>query len=176
MLRGDRSESERTVEQAHARPALVARLRLFGMLAVLGPLFAGLNGLAREGVPQVEVRFIEAESQMPAPEIVVVDRVVERLVYVPVDNLSVAVTAERTDGPPQPAEGATTGETVGDAAAEPDDPKIAADEPENESPAVAAAPLRPLAAPLRPHRDRATRECGRAGGSSGGGRRRSCGT
>jgi hypothetical protein len=59
-------------------------MRLFGLLASLVPLFAGLHYLADESAPRVEVRLVAPASnevaQAPA------ERVVERIVYVPVER------------------------------------------------------------------------------------------
>ena len=59
---------------------LTAQLRLFGLLTLLVPLFAGLQYVVREGVPRVEVRLVAQDAQTNVP----VERVVERVVYVPV--------------------------------------------------------------------------------------------
>lgn len=150
MLQGNRSESERSAKLAHARPTLIARLRLFGLLAVLGPLFAGLNGLVLESVAQVEVRFISAESTQPAPDVVVVERVVDRLVYVPVDNLSVAATSRPPDEGQEPflssLGAAGIGETTDDTMSE-----AAADNSESHTETASSPPLSPpIAVAVRP--------------------------
>jgi len=62
------------------------RLRLFGLLALLVPLFAGLQYLVREAVPRVEIRLVSQDVPSSVPVLVPVDRVVERIVYVPVDR------------------------------------------------------------------------------------------
>jgi hypothetical protein len=143
MLQGNRSESERGDKLAQARPTLVARLRLFGMLAVLGPLFAVLNSVVLESVPQVEVRFIAAESTQPATDVVVVERVVDRLVYVPVDNLSVATPQSPAAGGLEPSESPTgvagIGETTDDTASE-----AVADKTETEAPPAVSVEVRPV--------------------------------
>jgi hypothetical protein len=80
-----------------ARPGLLARLRLFGLLGLLVALFGGLQALVDEGVPRVEIRFVPREVPVQIPVEVPIDRVVERIVYVP-------VPVERT-GPSAPGEG-----------------------------------------------------------------------
>jgi hypothetical protein len=65
---------------------IAARLRLFGLLALLVPLFAGLQFIVREGVPRVEVRLVAQDVETTAPVEVQVDHVVERVVYVPVER------------------------------------------------------------------------------------------
>src|SRR5688500_16261531 len=69
-------------------PTVVARVRLFGLLSLLVPTFAGLHYVAREGVPRVEVRFVSRDVPVPievgVPIEVLVDRIVERIVYVTV--------------------------------------------------------------------------------------------
>src|SRR5206468_11163783 len=67
-----------------ARPGLLARLRLFGLLALLVALFGGLQALVDEGVPRVEIRFVPREVPVQVPVEVPIDRIVERIVYVPV--------------------------------------------------------------------------------------------
>ena len=65
---------------------LTAHLRLFGLLALLVPLFLGLQYVVREGVPRVEVRLVSQDVQTTVPVEVPVERVVERVVYVPVER------------------------------------------------------------------------------------------
>jgi hypothetical protein len=59
-------------------------LRLFGLLLLLVPLFAGLQLLIREGVSRVEIRFVSQDVPVLVPVERIVERVVERIVYVPV--------------------------------------------------------------------------------------------
>lgn len=146
MLRGNRSQSDRSGRLSQSRSALVPRLHLFAFLAVLGPLFAGLNVLVLESVPQVEVRFVSAESTAPAPDPVFVDRVVERVVYVPIDNLPAPETAVRPDASSEAAASATS-EPVSGEAAERTEPEAIASEPEAEAPTL-AAPVAPWRAPV----------------------------
>lgn len=68
---------------AAARPAWMARARLYFLLLLLLPLFAGLQYLVQEGVPRVEIRFVSEDVPVVVPVERVVDRVVERVVYVP---------------------------------------------------------------------------------------------
>jgi hypothetical protein len=58
--------------------------RLFGLLALLVPLFMGLQYLVQESVPQIEVRFIAPDAQSAAQP--PAERVVERVVYVPIEK------------------------------------------------------------------------------------------
>lgn len=89
--------------EGHERPerlpmdssTLTANLRLFGLLALLVPLFAGLQYVVREGVPRVEVRLVPQD----VPTSVLVERVVERVVYVPVGSEAAVPPTER----PEPA-------------------------------------------------------------------------
>lgn len=73
---------------AETRPGLVARLRLFGLLVLLVPVFAGLQTLLEESVPRVEIRIVPrdvpVEVPVQVPVEVPVERVVERVIYVPV--------------------------------------------------------------------------------------------
>lgn len=80
---------------ARAHPSLVARLRLFGLLALLLPLFAGLEHLVQDGVPRVEIRFVSEDVPVVVPVERIVERVVERVVYVPVPE-----PAEEAGAPP----------------------------------------------------------------------------
>jgi hypothetical protein len=76
--------------QAGVTAGLRAQLHLFGLLALLVPLFAGLQYVVREAVPRVEIRLVSRDVPAAVPVLVPVevpvDRVVERIVYVPVDR------------------------------------------------------------------------------------------
>jgi len=77
-----------------------SRIRVFGLLALMVPLFAGLQYLAIESAPRVEVRVVAQEptgiDSVQAPP----ERVVERVVYVPVTR---SETAQLSDtGPALP--------------------------------------------------------------------------
>ena len=72
---------------------LTANLRLFGLLALLVPIFAGLQYIVREGVPRVEVRLVAQDAQTTVP----VERVVERVVYVPVGAETAVQPTERIE-------------------------------------------------------------------------------
>jgi hypothetical protein len=76
---------------------LTAHLRLFGLLALLVPLFVGLQYVVREGVPRVEVRLVAQDIQTTVPVEVPVERVVERVVYVPVDRQVANLATEGTE-------------------------------------------------------------------------------
>jgi hypothetical protein len=78
-------------------PSLALRLRLFGLLLLLVPLFAGLQRLVTDAVPQVEVQFVSDDRPTPVP----VERTVERIIYVP-------VPAEETPEPATPAPSSAT--------------------------------------------------------------------
>jgi hypothetical protein len=69
---------------------LIARLRLFGLLTLLVPLFAGLQLIVHEGIPRVEVRLVAQDVPTTVPVEVPVERVVERVVYVPVERVDTA--------------------------------------------------------------------------------------
>jgi hypothetical protein len=77
---------------ATAHSGLALRLRLFGLLLLLIPLFAGLQRLVTDAVPQIEVQFISDDRPTPVP----VERTVERIIYVP-------VPADETPEPSTPA-------------------------------------------------------------------------
>lgn len=62
------------------------RLRLFGLLASLVPLFGGLQYLADESAPRVEVRLVASAPSSNEVVQAPVERVVERIVYVPVER------------------------------------------------------------------------------------------
>jgi hypothetical protein len=71
---------------------LMTQLRLFGLLALMIPLFSGLQYIVREGVPRVEVRLVAQDVPTTVAIEVPVERVVERVVYVPVDRTSMVAT------------------------------------------------------------------------------------
>jgi hypothetical protein len=77
---------------------------LFGLLAMLIPLFAGLQYLVYESVPRVEIRVITTDP--PAAESIPVpaERVVERIVFVPVETTIEAVPLNEAGAglPPAP--------------------------------------------------------------------------
>src|SRR4051812_6094 len=73
---------------SQSRPHAVRRLvspqaRTFALLALLIPLFGALQALALDGAPRVEVRVTPRD----VPVETVVDRIVERLVFVPVPTV-----------------------------------------------------------------------------------------
>lgn len=92
--------------------AFRTRLRLFGLLASLVPLFAGLQYIVREAVPRVEIRLVSQDVQASVPVLVPVevpvDRIVERIVYVQVDRADAVPQRNAPAGLPeavfQPAE------------------------------------------------------------------------
>src|SRR6266540_3862575 len=79
------------------------RIRLFALLAVLIPLFVGLQYLVQESVPQIEVRFIAPDAQATGSGQVSGERVVERVVYVPVEKTETAPMSVPAPGLPQAA-------------------------------------------------------------------------
>src|SRR5436190_18701309 len=85
-------------ERGRRSEALASRLRLFGLLALLVPLFAGLQLIARESEPRVEVQTVTVEAPPAVPIVVVADapveKVVEHVVYVPVERRDAAPQAE----------------------------------------------------------------------------------
>ena len=76
-----------------ARPGLAARLRLFGLLLLLIPLFVGLQRLVTDAEAAAEVRLAPGDLPVLVPVERIVERVVERVVYQP-------VPAEATPEPP----------------------------------------------------------------------------
>jgi hypothetical protein len=73
---------------AAGRPGVAIRLRLFGLLLLLIPLFAGLERLVSDTAPRNGEQFSAEPAQTPVP----VERTVERIIYVP-------VSAEETPRP-----------------------------------------------------------------------------
>jgi hypothetical protein len=84
MQDADRAMRARLGRLAEARPGLVARLQLFGLLLLLVPLFAGLQYVVGEGASRVEIRFVSQDVPVIVPVERIVERVVERIIYVPV--------------------------------------------------------------------------------------------
>jgi hypothetical protein len=82
-----------------ARPGLAARLRLFGLLLLLIPLFVGLQRLVADAGASVEVRVVPREVPVLVPVERTVERVIERVTYeaVPADGTPV------TPSGPKPA-------------------------------------------------------------------------
>jgi hypothetical protein len=76
------------------RPGLVARLRLFGLLLLLVPLFAGLQALVLDGSPPSDARVTSRDAPILVPVERIVERVVEHIVYVP------GPSDEGVEGPP----------------------------------------------------------------------------
>jgi hypothetical protein len=80
MLDRGRAILTRLGRLAAARPGLAVRLRLFGLLLLLIPLFAGLERLVSDAAPRAGDQFSAEQAQTPVP----VERTVERIIYVPV--------------------------------------------------------------------------------------------
>src|SRR3954464_10816357 len=72
------------VRSQEARQARVARARLFALLVLLGPLFGALQALAADGLPRIETEIVTRQVTIEVPVDVVVERFVDKLVYVPV--------------------------------------------------------------------------------------------
>jgi hypothetical protein len=112
MQDAGRAVRDRIGQLAAERPGLMARLRLFGLLVLLTPLFAGLQYAIGEAVPRVEVRFVPQDVPIVVPVERIVERVVERVIYVPVpaDAIPATATASPT---PAPGPGGTATPTSG---------------------------------------------------------------
>jgi hypothetical protein len=65
-------------------PGLSARVRLFGLLILLIPLFAGLQRLVADAEASAEIRLTSREVPVLVPVERIVERVVERIIYQPV--------------------------------------------------------------------------------------------
>jgi hypothetical protein len=78
----------RASRHSTARPWLAARIRLFGLLLLLIPLFAGLQRLVSDAGGSVEVRTVPREVPVLVPVERTVERVIERVTYeaVPADG------------------------------------------------------------------------------------------
>src|SRR5688572_27109052 len=85
MAEGSSARSGRLRE---ARPAIVARARLFVFLTMLVPLFGALQALLEEGVPRIEIQIVPRNVTIEVPVDVVVERIVERMVFVPVPTVT----------------------------------------------------------------------------------------
>ncbi|HZO27531.1 MAG TPA: hypothetical protein VFH48_16255 [Chloroflexota bacterium] len=164
MLHERREEPDLRVRLRMDDAKVIARLRLFVLLALLVPLFAGLQFVVREGVPRVEVRLVAQDVQTTVPVEVPVERVVERVVYVPVGSQAAVPPTEPVE--PVRAIVPTTGEAIGESGvqiggapttdaptrtAEPPAPSVVA-EPLSEGPPLTgtvslAPPPAPAAAP-----------------------------
>jgi hypothetical protein len=114
---------------------MAPRLRFFALLALLAPLFWGLQLMVREQAPRVEVRLVYPESSLemvaaPAQA----ERVVERIVYVPVASSDRAPSAAEATGAARQPEVAS----VAPAAAQPGDAASVAAGVQDDASAVAA--------------------------------------
>src|SRR4051794_34237195 len=99
MIDERRQKRAQAARASRALAGLGPRLRLFGLLALLIPLFAGLQFLVYESVPRVEVRFVPADA--PAAEQPPTERVVERIVFVPIESAGSAPMSEAGASLPQ---------------------------------------------------------------------------
>src|SRR3954452_277650 len=108
MQRVVRSTADGIGHQVRDRPDLIARLRAYGMVALLVPLFVGLSFASELGIPRIELQFVprEVPFEVPIRVPVVVERIVERLVYV-------AVPSARADAGTSP-DTAVLATTLGD--------------------------------------------------------------
>jgi len=73
-----------------------ARLRVFGLLALLVPLFAGLQYLVLDSTPRVEVRLVSQDPTAAGTAPAQTERVVERIVYVSVARSETAQLSDTT--------------------------------------------------------------------------------
>jgi hypothetical protein len=115
---------------------LLTQLRLFGLLALMIPLFSGLQYIVREGVPRVEVRLVTQDVPTTIAVEVPVERVVERVVYVPVERASMVATT----GVMEPARDVEVAQVKDEATAAMADVPTGAPESESEAIAEASAP------------------------------------
>jgi hypothetical protein len=69
---------------ARRRPGLAARVRLFGLLLLLIPLFVGLQRLVADAGSSVELRIVPREVPVLVPVERTVERIIERVTYEPV--------------------------------------------------------------------------------------------
>jgi trimeric autotransporter adhesin len=121
------------------------------MLAVIGPLFAGLHSLILEAAPPVETPVLISDMASPTPDVVVVETVVERVVYVPIDSLPGSASAEPTvaagSQPPMPVAGGGPADDVSKDRTEADDVAAEAEPAETEQAASAVPPALPRVSP-----------------------------
>jgi hypothetical protein len=90
-MQRERPGIDGTLDKLDIRQGRVgSRLRLFALLALLVPLYAGLHSLVRDSVPRVEVRIVPQDVPSSAPVVVPVHVPVERIVYVPVGPTTAA--------------------------------------------------------------------------------------
>ena len=82
------SSSARSARLRGARPAMVARARLFVFLTMLVPLFGAFQALLEAGVPRIEIQIVPRNVTIEVPVDVVVERIVERMVFVPVPTVT----------------------------------------------------------------------------------------
>jgi hypothetical protein len=78
----------RSMRLRKARPAFIARARLFLLLTLLTPLFGALESVAADGMPRIEVQIVPRQVTIEVPVEVVVERFVDRMVYVPIPMTS----------------------------------------------------------------------------------------
>ena len=84
MHRPTNGTCSRRSRLAQARPAQLARIRLFVFLGLLAPLFVVLQAVVGDGRPRIEFRFVPRDVPAEVPVDVVIERIVNRVVYAPV--------------------------------------------------------------------------------------------
>src|SRR5690348_9854888 len=67
----------RSMRLRKARPAFIARARLFLLLTLLTPLFGALESVAADGMPRIEVQIVPRQVTIEVPVEVVVERFVD---------------------------------------------------------------------------------------------------
>jgi hypothetical protein len=114
------------------------RLRLFVLLGLLAPMFVGLQHIVQESVPQIEVRLIPPDAQVAGstPS----ERVVERVVYVPVERTETAPMTAQAAGLPQTGLSQATGRSA-------DQPRVRGMDSASAAPAMQASHKEPPADP-----------------------------
>jgi hypothetical protein len=99
-MRGEtRKDRRRSRWSARAQTGINSQLRLFGLLALLVPLFGGLHYLVQEAAPRPATTVAREAEAATSVEVVPVDRVVERVVFVPVARMDDAAHAEADTAP-----------------------------------------------------------------------------
>ena len=86
------------------RPGLTPQMQFFGLLILLAPLFAGLQHLVGERASTVGVPGLSQSATVTAPPERIVERVVERIVYVTVPADEVREGQIRVTIPTEPGQ------------------------------------------------------------------------
>jgi hypothetical protein len=94
-MRGEtREDRRRSLWSARAQTGIHSQLRLYGLLVLLLPLFGGLQYLVQEAAPRSATTVAREAEAAASVEVVPVDRVVERVVFVPIDRMDDSAHAE----------------------------------------------------------------------------------